>query len=116
MHVLPDYKVTAATATTSKVVRAQPFLAAAEAGKIKLLKIKWNDDWLDEFEDFPDGNHDDQIDTCAIGYNAMLAKKSSSPVWGRKTPNLSASAQSTNPSFTKRGTRVTGATWGSRRK
>ena len=106
-NVLPDYKVIASAATHSKVVRAQPFLAACEAGKVKILDKRFRKDFLDEFEDFPDGQHDDQVDTCAIGYNQLLNKKPTSPVWGREVPTLPEGEDNNY---------VTGAVWGSRRK
>ena len=84
-QVLPEYTVVGSPSSTAKLVRAQPFIAAAEAGKIKMLKGHWNEDFLSEFDDFPDGDHDDQIDTIAIGYNELLGKKPMSPTWGRNT-------------------------------
>lgn len=110
-QVLPDYKVTASRASLNKVTRAQPFLAACEAGKVKLLKRKWNKVWLDEFGDFPDSTNDDQVDTAAIGYNELLGKKKHSPTWGRKIP-----AAVTQEEEERRSADVSGATWGRRRR
>jgi len=110
--VLPEFKVVDSSATSSKVVRAQPFLAACEAGKVKLLRRRWNDVYLDEFENFPDGDHDDQIDTCAIGYNALVDKKFTSPVWGRETPK----AAQSEAEIEAQSTVVSGVTWGRRRR
>jgi len=110
-NILPEYTVEGCPASKSKVVRAQPFLAACEAGKVKLLKRSWNETWLDEFEDFPDGSNDDQVDTCAIGYNKLLGKKHQSPTWGRKVPNAATDA----PTTAKANVSVTGSTWGRRR-
>lgn len=89
VNVLPDHKVIASPATTSKVVRAQPFLAACEEGKVRLLKGKWNDAWLDEFEEFPFAANDDQVDTASMGYNEVFKKKPGSATWGREKPNAS---------------------------
>jgi predicted phage terminase large subunit-like protein len=82
-NVLPEFKVEAVPSNDGKLTRAQPFLAAAEAGKVHLLKGKWNEAFLDEFKDFPGGDHDDQIDTCAIGYMKLSGKKTFSASWGR---------------------------------
>ncbi len=106
LNVLPDYKVEPSIATTSKLVRAQPFIAAAESGKIKVLKRKWTEDFLNEFDDFPDGTHDDQVDTVAIGYNVLLGTKMLSPSWGRK-PKLTDPEEETGANA-----RVRGAIWG----
>lgn len=82
-NVLPEFTVVAVTAGDGKLTRAQPFLAAAEAGKIKLLKGSWNAKFLEEFKYFPKGDHDDQIDTASIGYQKLVGKKSFSVTWGR---------------------------------
>lgn len=50
-----------------------PFLSAAKAGNIKLLRAPWNKDFLDEFEIFPDGAHDDVV-VAAIGAHSELTK------------------------------------------
>ncbi len=102
-NVLPEYNVMPSPATHSKVTRAMPFLAACESGKVKILDRKWMQGFLDEFADFPDGQHDDQVDAVAIGYNMMLNKKPHSVVWGRKVPELPAEDNNL----------VSGASWGS---
>ena len=82
-NVLPEFTVVAVTAGDGKLTRAQPFLAAAENGKVKLLKGSWNAKFIEEFKHFPKGDHDDQIDTVAIGYQKLVGKKSFSVTWGR---------------------------------
>ena len=109
-QVLGEYRVSGQRASLNKVTRAQPFLAACEAGKVRMLKRKWNKIYLDEFDDFPEGNHDDQVDTCAIGYNELLGKKIHSPIWGRKLPNaVTVEAREALQED------ISGATWGSRK-
>lgn len=51
--------------TGSKEIRANPVASAAEAGNIKLLRGTWNTDFLDEFEAFPEGPHDDIVDAVS---------------------------------------------------
>lgn len=109
-NVLPEYRVEGCPATSNKVVRAQPFLAACEAGKVKLLKRAWNGAFLDEFEDFPEGDHDDQVDTCAIGYNKLLGGRQQSPTWGRKAPE--AVTDPTSPSYVAADLAASTVTWG----
>ncbi len=111
VNVLPEYKVEGSTTTTNKVTRAMPMLAAAEAGKVKILKGHWNEDFLSEFDNFPAGDHDDQVDTLAIGYNTLLNKKPLSPVWGRKKPQISGD----DPAKITASVRISGATWGKKR-
>lgn len=81
--VLKDYKVEGIPSTTQKLVRAQPFLAACEAGKVKVLRGHWNEAFLEEFDDFPFGSHDDQVDTAAIGYTKLTGRTPGRVTWGR---------------------------------
>jgi len=83
-NVLPHHIVKSIRATTSKEVRAQPMLAAAEAGGISLVKGPWNAAYLEEFGTFPGGEHDDQIDVTSMAFNELVARKFFSPVWGKR--------------------------------
>jgi predicted phage terminase large subunit-like protein len=75
--VLLGYPVKADAVTGSKFERSQPFRAAAEARHVKLLRGAWNDDFLDECEQFsPDEReyeHDDQIDAACGAFNIITA-------------------------------------------
>lgn len=109
--VLPEYKVTPVPAVKSKLIRAQPFLAAAEAGKAYLLDESitqedgapgsWHDHFIREFESFPTGQYDDQIDTASAGYNYLSGKKILTASWGRhpKKDHKSNSKQIRKASF-----------------
>jgi predicted phage terminase large subunit-like protein len=55
-----------------KLARAQPWIARAEAGAVRLVRGPWVSDFLAECEAFPQGGHDDQIDAVS-GATAMLA-------------------------------------------
>jgi len=48
--------------TKDKISRALPLASRAEAGKVKLVRGNWLNDFLDEATSFPNGAHDDQID------------------------------------------------------
>jgi predicted phage terminase large subunit-like protein len=63
--VLRGYAVYADKVTGSKITRAQPLAAAAEAGHVYLLRAHWNGALLDELAVFPNGEHDDQVDALA---------------------------------------------------
>lgn len=100
--VLPEFKVNAVPTTKAKLVRAQPMLAAAEAGKVYLLDESamnydqelnqenvggygtWHQPFLNEFDSFPGGENDDQIDTASAGYSYLSGKKKLSVSWGRR--------------------------------
>lgn len=93
--VLPEFKVVAVPAVKSKLIRAQPFLAAAEAGKVYMLdetiapsveeakSPRWHEMFKKEFQSFPAGENDDQVDTAAAGFAFLSGKKIMSASWGR---------------------------------
>ncbi len=61
--------------TQDKETRALPASAQAEAGNIKLLVGDWNEDFLNEVENFPDGAHDDIVDTLSGAVNELTTNK-----------------------------------------
>ncbi len=71
---LEGFAVSVIRETGSKVVRAQPFAAACEGGRVKLVRGPWVEAFLDEICAFPDGANDDQVDTPVGGYS-YLAKR-----------------------------------------
>jgi hypothetical protein len=95
-NVLPGYDVVSiSTGGKAKVIRAQPFLAAAEAGNVWYLEDDpsipaeegWNKVFQDEFEIFPAAatnhtQHDDTIDTSAEGYTLLTGKRALQATWG----------------------------------
>jgi len=48
-----------------KMIRAQPWLARAEQGKVVMVRGEWNAAFLDEVCAFPETDHDDQVDTIS---------------------------------------------------
>ncbi len=62
---LQGYNVKRNRVTKDKVTRASPVSAQAEAGNIKVLRGKWNDDFFRELENFPEGSHDDIVDALS---------------------------------------------------
>lgn len=57
-----------------KVVRASPLEAIFEAGNVFLARSsKWNEAFIDQFLDFPRGDHDDIVDAVSGGY--LMATK-----------------------------------------
>ena len=76
---LLGYSVYADQVKGSKFERSQPFRAAAEAGNIKLLRGPWNDEFLEECEQFsPDEReyeHDDQVDAACGAFNYLAANR-----------------------------------------
>lgn len=69
VRLLAGYVVRVRKPTNDKVTRALPVSAQAERGNIKLLAGAWNDDFLQELENFPQGAHDDQVDVFSGAFN-----------------------------------------------
>lgn len=110
-NVLPEFTVEPVPASDGKLTRAQPFLAAAEAGRVKLLVGSWNKAFIEEFKTFPKGDHDDQIDTVAIGFQKLAGKKVFSATWGR---HLNSGTTRTNKSKGLKRTKSAGIIFGRR--
>jgi len=55
-----------------KIAGAMGLSAAAEAGNVKLLRGKWNQDFLDEIGVFPNGSDKDQADSASGAYRALF--------------------------------------------
>lgn len=65
MRMLQGYIAKPYKASKDKVTRALPASSQAEAGNIKLLQASWNENFLRELENFPDGSHDDMVDALS---------------------------------------------------
>jgi predicted phage terminase large subunit-like protein len=72
-RVLQGYTVRPAPASGSKVARAQPLAARAEAGQVYIVNGPWVTAFLDEVEAFPEGAHDDQVDAVAGACQVLWA-------------------------------------------
>lgn len=70
-RALAGYIVRFSTATGDKETRAKPASAQAEAGNIKIVRGAWNDAFLAELENFPEGANDDQVDGFSGGFNEL---------------------------------------------
>lgn len=67
--LLAHYIVKSERMTGDKVTRASAFAAQVEAGNVVLLRGHWNQDFIDELNEFPLGLHDDQVDAAADAFN-----------------------------------------------
>lgn len=59
--------------TGKKVHRAEPLASAAEAQNVVLCPGEWRDPFRAEAADFPNGKHDDQVDSAAGAYSKLSA-------------------------------------------
>lgn len=69
--VLLGFSFRGVKTTDSKIVRADPLSAHAERGDVKLVEGNWINDFLDEFEVFPLGAHDDIVDATSGVFNEL---------------------------------------------
>jgi predicted phage terminase large subunit-like protein len=72
IRALAGYAVRANVVTKNKETRARPVSAQAEAGNVKLVRGPWNEAFLRELENFPEGTHDDQVDALSGAFNNLL--------------------------------------------
>jgi predicted phage terminase large subunit-like protein len=57
----------------AKVTRAQPLAAQAEAGNVRIVKAKWNQEFLSELSAFPESSQADQVDAASAALNRLAA-------------------------------------------
>lgn len=57
-----------------KIVRAMPFAGQAEAGNVKLVRGRWNQDWIEEITAFPESTYADQVDATSGAFNRLKGK------------------------------------------
>jgi predicted phage terminase large subunit-like protein len=72
------YDIHAERESGEKTTRAKPVSAQAEAGHIKLLRGDWNDSYIAEAEDFPDGKKD-QIDATSGAFSILAPVTQGAP-------------------------------------
>lgn len=100
-QAVPGTKIHEQRATTSKLLNAQPLLAAAEAGKVFVVcdydeenRITgWAKDLYDELEYFPEAENDDQVDSLSNAYKLASGRTFAKPTFGRDGKNLAKTAQ-----------------------
>jgi len=57
----------------NKIERAGLFANAAEVGSVRVVEGEWNEEYLDEQTNFPDGRYKDRVDASSGGY-VLLTK------------------------------------------
>ncbi len=68
---LAGFMVKAETVTGDKVSRAGPMASQAEAGNVKLVRGQWNEEYLSELHNFPEGKYADQVDASSGAFNKI---------------------------------------------
>lgn len=82
-EVLNGWSLSADKPTGPIEVRAQPFLAAVERGAVHIVRGKWNKPFIDEINGFPNGDNDDQLSACALGFHKLMKGRFGGATWGR---------------------------------
>lgn len=54
-----------------KIERAGIMSGAHRRGRLWLVEADWNETLIAEFERFPNGRHDDQVDACSLAFNSL---------------------------------------------
>ena len=68
---LSGFDVTAVAETGSKESRAEPMAAQWQAGNFDILIADWNEMYLSQLENFPDGKYKDMVDASANGFTEV---------------------------------------------
>lgn len=71
VRMLAGYNVSTVIYNQDKETRAKPVSAQSEVGNILVLKAAWNEEFFTELENFPEGAHDDVVDTLSGAFNEL---------------------------------------------
>lgn len=69
--MLAGYPVRSKPVTGDKETRAKPFASQVESGNVILVRGDWNEAFLMEHENFPEGGHDDQVDAASDAFDEL---------------------------------------------
>lgn len=70
-RMLAGYNVRSERVTGDKPTRAAGFAAQVNAGNVRLIRGQWNESFLEELRQFPQGRNDDQVDAAADAFNEL---------------------------------------------
>lgn len=62
-----------------KTARAAPVAAQIEAGNLAAVRADWNAAFLEELRGFPDGGHDDQVDSLSRAFAWLVMERVAAP-------------------------------------
>ena len=74
-RMLAGYSVKADRVTGSKELRAEPLAAQMQVGNVRMLRARWNAEFVEEMLSFPTGAHDDQVDAAAGAFSALSTRQ-----------------------------------------
>ena len=73
---LAGFDVTTVAESGSKEARAEPMAAQWQAGNFDIVAGPWNEEYLLQLENFPDGKFKDMVDASANGFAELEARSS----------------------------------------
>jgi predicted phage terminase large subunit-like protein len=73
MQLLAGFDARPVNEMRDKVSRALPLSSGFESGEVLICQGVWNQIFVSELENFPDGEHDDQVDAATGAYNCVNA-------------------------------------------
>lgn len=76
-RALAGYNVKSSPETGDKITRAEPFAAQVNAGNVLMLRGDWNTALMNEMRIFPNGTHDDQIDSLSRAFSEIIISRKS---------------------------------------
>lgn len=71
VKLLSGFDVTTVSETGSKESRAEPMAAQWQAGNFDIVAAPWNDPYLNQLENFPEGRFKDMVDASANGFTEI---------------------------------------------
>lgn len=71
IKMLAGFSITAERESGDKVTRASPFAAQWQAGNVDIVLAAWNEAYLSQLENFPEGKFKDMVDASANGFHEL---------------------------------------------
>ena len=71
IRLLLGWRVSANAKRVNKIVAAGPLSAQAVARNVYIVRAPWNEAFIRELEQFPEGSHDDQVDATAGAFTQL---------------------------------------------
>jgi len=68
---LSGYPVSTSPESGDKVTRAEPLASQINVGNVLMLRGPWNDELINEMRMFPNGAHDDQVDSLSRAFGEL---------------------------------------------
>lgn len=85
-RALQGFRVHSSPESGDKVTRAEPLAAQINVGNVMMLRGSWNDDLINEMRMFPNGTHDDQVDSLSRAFSELIAPPQ--PIHTRKFSHM----------------------------